>query len=98
MVYNTVDGGVGEPYHKPASVPHGDPLSMMVTALLMRPWLLEMRTMAMKPRILADELQIVSIGPRHLENFVNASDRTHAHLEADGGENRRPKNLDFLIR
>ena len=42
MLYNTIAGGVGEPYHKPTSVPQGDPLSMMVTALLIRPWIMEM--------------------------------------------------------
>ena len=38
-VRNTVAGGLGEPYKRPTSIPQGDPLSMMVTALLLRPWL-----------------------------------------------------------
>ena len=49
---------------------------MMVTALLMRVWLVEMRAFAMKPRVLADELQIVCTGPRQLENYAEAFDKT----------------------
>ena len=63
-VYNTIAGGVGEGYHKPASVPQGDPLSMMVTALHMRPWIMVMKAMAMETRILAVDLQLISVGPK----------------------------------
>ena len=52
MVYNTVAGGVGEAYSKPTSIPQGDPLSMMVTALLLRPWIMEMKGMVMKTIII----------------------------------------------
>ena len=43
-----------------------------------------------------DDGQIVSIGPRHLENFVDAFDRTHAHLEAMGAKIAAQKSLTFL--
>ena len=61
--YNTVAGGVGEGYTKPTSVPQGDPLSMMVVALLLRAWILEMRYMWLHPRVLADDMQIIATGP-----------------------------------
>ena len=41
-VYNTVAGGLGQPYTKPASIPQEDPLSMMVVALLLRAWIIQM--------------------------------------------------------
>ena len=76
MVYNTVAGGVGEAYHRPTSIPQGDPLFMMVTALLMRPWIMEMKAMPMRTRIVADDLQLLSVWPRRLEQFALAFNRT----------------------
>ena len=46
-VRNTVAGGLGEPYGRPASIPQGDPMSMMVVAILLRPWILQMRSHAL---------------------------------------------------
>ena len=62
VVYNTIAGGIGEGYQKKASIPQGDPLSMMVKALLMRPWIMEMKAMAMETRIIADDLQTIVVG------------------------------------
>ena len=95
VVYNTIVDGVGEGYHKPASIPQGDPFAMMATALFMWPWLMQMRPMDVKPRILADNLQVVSTGPRHLEQIVVAFDKTHAHLEAMGARIATQKSLTF---
>ena len=39
---------------------------MMVIALVLRPWVMEMCTYAVKPRTLADDLQVVAMGPNHL--------------------------------
>ena len=39
---NAVAGIMGEAYPKPTSIPQGDPLSMMLVALIMRPWILLM--------------------------------------------------------
>jgi hypothetical protein len=54
-VYNSVAGGLGQPYTKPASIPQGDPLSMMVVALLLRAWIIQMNRVAVEPRVLADD-------------------------------------------
>ena len=40
-VRNTVVGGIGTPYKRPTGIPQGDPFSMMVTAMMMRPWLVQ---------------------------------------------------------
>ena len=58
-------GGVGAAYSKPTSVPQGDPLCMMIVALLLRGWIVEMRDMGLCPRVLADVLQIVATGEDH---------------------------------
>ena len=75
---------MGKAYHKPTSIPQGDPYSMMVVALILRPWIMQMREAAVVPRILADDLQIIATGPNHLENFEHAFDKTHEHLHDMG--------------
>ena len=63
-VRNTVAGGLGEPYLKPTAIPQGDPMSMVITALLLRPWVKQMQRHGVKPRILADDLQLMAQGQR----------------------------------
>ena len=90
-VRNTVAGGLGESYTKPTSIPQGDPMSMMVTSLLLRPWVMQMeKVYNAKPRILADDLQLMCKGSGHLDAFVKAFDATHKHLE-DMGARLAPK-------
>ena len=83
-VRNTVAGGLGSEYSRETSIPQGDPFSMMLVALLMRPWMLQMTAVAVVPRILADDLQIFSSGTRRLENLAYAFDLTHKHMEDMG--------------
>ena len=94
-VHNTVAGDLGEAYDKPMGIPHGDPLSMMVTALLLRPQIEQMKSVVVDPRVLAGDLQIITTGPRRLENYVNASDLTHAHLESMGTKFAPKKSVSF---
>ena len=95
MVRNTVDGGLGEEYSKPTSVPQGDPMSMMVTSLLLRAWVMQMKAYAVKPRVLADDLQILSQGLNHLKNFEYAFSKTHKHIEDLGGRLAPKKSITF---
>ena len=37
-VRNNVGGTMGEAYRVDTGIPQGDPLSMMIAALIMRPW------------------------------------------------------------
>ena len=53
---------------------------MMVLALLLRPWILQMRSVAAQPRTLADDLLIMATGTGHLEQFEYNSNLTHKHL------------------
>ena len=67
--HNIIAGGMGEAYTKPTSIPQGDPFSMMLTSRRMRAWIMQMHSMAVKPRLLADDLQILRTGPNHLKLF-----------------------------
>ena len=69
VCHNTLAGCIGQPYKKAASIPQGDPFSMMLVALLLRPWILQMKAMATFPRVLADDLQLIATGPRHADTF-----------------------------
>ena len=96
-VHNTIAGGLGKPYGRPTSIPQGEPLSMMVVALLLRPWIIQMRQLSMKPRILADDLQLISIGTRHLDHFQYDFSKTHEHLEDMGARIAPPKMRHLLL-
>ena len=89
-VYNTVAGGLGQPYTKPASIPQGDPLSMMVVALLLRAWIIQMNRVGVEPRVLADDLLLMATGDRSLPLFEYAYNLTHKHLD-DMGAKVAPK-------
>ena len=55
-VVNSLSIGIGEPYRRHCSIPQGCPWSMMILALLVRPWIhtIEACTAAV-PRALADD-------------------------------------------
>ena len=55
-VINCIAGIVGVPFSKPTGIPQGDPFSMMVVAILLRAWVVQMKEMKVIPRLLADDL------------------------------------------
>ena len=57
---------------------------MMVNGLLLRPRIEQMKSVAVEPRVLADDLQNTTTQLRRLENYVYVSDLTHARLESMG--------------
>ena len=59
--------------------PRGTPMSMAVIALLKRAWIVQMKQYVVSPRVLADELQLISTGERHLEHFEYAFCKTWEH-------------------
>ncbi|MCP3677941.1 MAG: hypothetical protein GY721_10250, partial [Deltaproteobacteria bacterium] len=56
MVYNHLASGLGAPHRRARGIPQGCPLSMLFTALLLRPWIIEMQAGGAIPRVLADDL------------------------------------------
>ena len=97
LCHNTLAGSIGKAYKKVASIPQGDPFSMMVVSLLLRPWILQMRMCAVYPRVLADDLQLISTGNKHLEHFEFAFNKTHEHLFDMGARLAPNKSVIFSI-
>ena len=81
-VRNTIAGGIGETYDKPTSIPQGDPSSMMRTSLLMRAWIMQMHSLSVQPRLLADDLQIICI-------WREPSEALRGWVHEDAGTPRR---------
>ena len=63
---------------------------MMFIALLKRPWTVAMDTMNAVPRILADDLMILTHGTQHLIKMQEALNFTHQFLQ-DMGATVAPK-------
>ena len=56
-----------------------------------------MRSYAVQPRVLADDLQIISTGSRHLEHFELALNRSHKHLKDMGARIAPDKSMTFPV-
>ena len=65
-------GTLGECHKDPTSIPQGCPFSMIMIALLVRPWICLMIESDIVPRTLADDLFIVAEGKRHGEKALKA--------------------------
>ena len=94
-VRNTIAGGVGKRYDRKTGIPQGDPMSMMATAILLRPWVLQMRDEGVTARVLADDLQILSHGKNCAERFRRAYEQTHSHLMDMGARIQPSKCVVF---
>ena len=93
--YNTLMGNIGRPYQKALGIPQGDPYSMMLTALLLTPWLNRMIEIGVKPRILADDMFIIAEGPHHQQLFEQAVNETHSMLKQMGAKVASGKSTAF---
>ena len=94
-VRNSVSGGLGVQYTKKANVPQGDHFSMMIVALIMKPWILEMRRLGARGRILADDIFVAATGIRHRELFIAGYQETHEYLERMGAKMAPSKSYVF---
>ena len=68
---------------------------MMVIALTLRPWVMEMSKMQVKPRILADDLLVVANGAAHAVLAEQAIDKTHRMLGEMGAKVAANKSYNF---
>eukprot|EP00973_Karenia_brevis_P064832 9005585-Karenia_brevis.AAC.1 len=80
-----MSGSLGVPHKHPCGIPQGCPLSMAFISLYMRAWQLQMVHMKALPRTLADDLLLITKGPRALHLFQVAFASTIQHLQALGG-------------
>ena len=80
FIRNSLAGTLGEPYKRRCSIPQGCPFSMMIIALLMRPWTLKVEKEGCKPRILADDMALSASGPGHTKRFHAGYTKTIEYL------------------
>ena len=79
-VYNSLAQGLGSAHKHANGIPQGCPFSMMLVALMLRPWGSLMESIGTTPRTLADDLLVMADGPDHLDKIVDAANKTHHYL------------------
>ena len=96
MVYNCLAGGVGSAFRRSCGIPQGCPFSMVIVAMIMRPWILMMRTFTgIKCYILADDVLIVATGKHMAANFAKALNATRLYLHKMGAKVAPTKSYNF---
>ena len=69
---------------------------MMLVALIMRPWIVLMKTVpSTQAFILADDVLVLTKGEDMLRNIPAAIDKTHAYLHAMGAKVAPDKSYNF---
>ena len=96
VVYNVLAGGMGTPYSKKCGIPQGCPLSMAMVALIMRPWIIQMRRIAgIACYILADDVLVLAKGPDMVGRLAEALNSTHEFLQDMGAKVAPAKSYNF---
>lgn len=62
VTHNVVSGCVGHGFKRRCGIPQDSPLSMMFVALLMRPWIILMKSLQVQPKVLADDVFLLASG------------------------------------
>ena len=95
VVLNSFGGALGKPHQRQCGIPQGCPLSMCFIALLLRPWSLQMASLAAMARTLADDILLLTKGGRALHLFHEAFNLIILHLHDLGGKVAPAKSLGF---
>lgn len=97
--YNCLAGGVGTPHQRRCGIPQGCPFSMIVTAIILRPWVKIMRLIIhVDCFILADDVLNIANGERMIAHFAQALNSTRASLQAMGPGSLRTKAATSLAQ
>lgn len=94
-VQNSICDGFGELHARPKGIPQGCPFSMMVIALVLRPWVQLMKSQGARPRILADDLLVATHGPDHCRKFQRVYNMTHKHIKDLGARLAPTRSYTF---
>ena len=94
-VYNSIGGAIGHPYTRRCGIPQGCPFSMMLVALIMRPWICLMEKLQAVPNILADDVFLLMTGPHMLKKNAEALNQTHEYLQTMGARIAPAKSFNF---
>ena len=86
--YNVLAGGIGIPHKRKCGIPQGCPLSMVMVALIMRPWIILMRKVqGIACYILADDVLVWAEGELMVGQLTKALNTTHEeYLEGVGAK------------
>ena len=96
LLYNCLAGGIGRPHKRRCGIPQGCPFSMMMVALIMRPWVLLMRLIGdVQCFILADDVLILSMGKRMIGKFSRGLNQNHNYLHTMGVKVAPSKSYNF---
>ena len=82
--YLKMTQGFGQPFIKERSIPQGDPWSMMMLALILKPGITLLRHLETVPRCLADDLLLLSRGPGHAQRTSQGLSSLLAYLKLIG--------------
>ena len=77
------------------SIPQGCPFSMAMVALLILPWVNQMRKLGVKPRCLADDLMITARGYGHKARCIRAMHASREYFIAIGAKIAENKCFTF---
>ncbi len=95
IVHNTIAGGIGKGFTRRCGIPQGCALSMLFTALIMRPWVLMAKARGCFPRILADDIMLIATGKGFLRRFATTLNLSHHYLLDMGAKIAHGKSLNF---
>jgi len=94
-IHNNLVGNIGKPHKRKCGIPQGCPLSMMFVALLLRPWIFLAKYFGAIPRILADDILIITTAKGHLQSFTATLNATHLYLHNIGARVASNKSYNF---
>ena len=86
---------LGTAYRKDAAIPQGGPLSMMVAAMVMRPWAIRMRQEGLEPYLYVDDMLRLAKGPNAVDKLREATNWTMQYLENMGAKASPQKSFAF---
>ena len=87
---------MGKLYVRLCGISQGCPFSMTMVALIMRPWIIQMRTyVGITCYILADDVLILGTGMKMVSNFAKALNATHLYLHKMGAKVAPDKSYNF---
>ena len=80
QIRNTLTVGYGAQHTRRRGIPKGCPFLMTFTALLVRPWILQVQKRGAVTRVLADDLRIAAAGEKHYQRILESYQRCpHLH-------------------
>ena len=70
-------------------------MSMMIIMLLLRAWIIEMRTTTVKPRDLADDLMMIAAGDKHEDKIKAVVEGAYDYMQDMGAKVATQKSILF---